>query len=97
MMNNKHITNFESLTALLIDSKRRNVYPQECYPAIEQWYKTKTGSDENEKLQKFALRIEGNPDLAERLEQQEEGLSEYFCRAIKDYDLNDRLRGLRQI
>ncbi len=97
MMNNKHITNFENLTELLIVSKRQNILPQDCYPAIQQWYKKQTGFDEKEKLEKLALRVERNADLSERLDCKEEGLSEYFCRAIKDHDLNERLLRLRQI
>ncbi len=96
MMNN-NIRNFEDLASLLIDNKRNNILPEDCYPAIEQWYKAQTGYDESEKLQKFAVRVERNTDLAERLEQREEGLSEYFCRAIKDYDLSDRWLRLRQL
>lgn len=97
MMNNKHITNFENLTEVLIESKRQNVLPQDCYPVIQQWYKSQTGSDEKGRLEKLALSVEGNTELTDRLEQKEEGLSEYFCRAIKDYDLNERLLRLRQI
>lgn len=88
---------YNEMVDLLIENKKRAVYPECSFPIIDEWRRNTDTLKDDRNLKNFGELLKTDRSMSEKLNRAEPGLAAYMAEAIRFHFLTTTLRGLRQI